>query len=370
MYIHDLANWPNFTWNSELLFPLLAEAKISLQSLGAELQKLGFQEQSEASLRTLTEDVVKTSEIEGEELDPALVRSSIARKLGLEHGGVHKEDSNVEGIVDVILDATKNCDEPLTEARLFGWHSALFPTGRSGVRKILVGQWRDDRHGPMQVVSGRYGKEKVHFQAPGHLRLPLETEKFFAWFEETNDIDPLLKAGMAHFHFVTIHPFDDGNGRIARAIADLTLARADHLKQRYYSMSAQITVDRKSYYEMLEASQKATLDLTSWLDWFLKCLIRAIQGAEGILQDILRKARVWDYLKSRSINDRQRKVLNALLDDTFYGVLNSGKYAKMTKCSTDTANRDLCMLEEYGVLQRVGKGRGTQYLLMPASFGH
>ena len=339
------------------------EAKEHLQKLGAELQKLGFQEQSEASLRTLTQDVLKTSEIEGEQLDPALVRSSIARKLGLEHAGVQKEDRNVEGIVNVVLDATMKCDEPLTEARLFGWHAALFPTGYSGMRKILVAQWRDDRDGPMQVVSGPYGKEKVHFEAPGHLRLPLETERFLTWFEGTNDIDPVLKAGIAHFYFVTLHPFDDGNGRIARAIADLTLARADQLRQRYYSMSAQIRLDKTSYWDTLETSQKATLDITTWLDWFLKCLIRAVQGAEGVLHDILRKARVWDYLKDRAINDRQRKVLNTLLDGTFYGVLNSGKYAKMTKCSTDTANRDLSMLEEYGVLQRVGKGRGTQYLL-------
>jgi len=363
MYIHELNEWPSFQWDREALLPLLAETHERLEALNLELSKLGFTEQNEASLRTLTEEVVRTSEIEGEILDPAQVRSSIARKLGLADGGLRRDDRNIEGIVDVVLEATQKCDEPLTEKRLRGWHAALFPTGYSGTHEILVAEWRDDRDGPMQVVSGPYGNRKIHFEAPAYLRLVFEMEKFFAWFEGADDVDLLVKAGASHLYFVTLHPFDDGNGRIARAIADLQLARADKMKQRYYSMSAQIKIDKKEYYDMLEATQRANLDITNWLVWFLKCLIRSIKNAETVLHDILQKARVWQHLHKYEINKRQEKVLNTLLDGVFVGNLTSGKYAKMTKCSTDTASRDLIKLVEYGVLDRTGDGRGTQYVL-------
>lgn len=363
MYIHELKEWPAFIWNPRALSTQLETVRNRLTKLTSKLSALGFDEQEEAGLRVLTEDVVRTSEIEGQILDPAQVRSSIANKLGLPQAGVPKQDHNVDGIVAVVLDATQKCNEPLTEERLFGWHAALFPTGYSGLRKIIVGDWRDDSYGPMQVLSGRAGKETVHFEAPGYLRLPLEMERFCQWFERNGDLDPIVKAGIAHFYFVTIHPFDDGNGRIARAIADLALARADQMTQRYYSMSAQIVVDRNAYYDTLETSQSATLDITNWLRWFLDCLTRAIDGAEITLEDIMQKAKVWDSLKDKEINERQRKILNKLLDKTFFGDLDSKKYVKITHCSPDTANRDLIKLVDYGVLERKGKGKATKYIL-------
>jgi len=371
MYVHELKAWPSLTWREQDLSVLLAEARSRLSTLATELDKLGFEVQDEATLRVLTEEVVRTSEIEGESLDPAQVRSSIARKLGLAQGGVnvavYKEDHHIEGIVEIVLDATRKCDEPLTEKRLFAWHAALFPTGYSGLNKILVGEWRDDHDGPMEVVSGRYGNPKVHFEAPGYLQLPAEMASFFKWFEEAENIDSLIKAGVAHFYFVTLHPFADGNGRIARAIADLSLARADKMKQRYYSMSAQINIEKKVYYDTLEASQKATLDITQWLEWFLACLVRAIMGAEVVLADILEKARVWQSLAQFFINERQRQILNRLLDGVFFGVLSAAKYAKIAHCSQDTANRDLGQLVEYGALIRVGKGKATKYVLRESS---
>lgn len=363
MYIHELKEWPNFNWNSDALSPLLDRVRKRLSALAEQLATLGFNEQLEAGLRILTEDVVRTSEIEGKMLEPAQVRSSIARKLGLPEAGVHKEDRDVEGIVAVVINATQKCHEPLTKERLWSWHAALFPTGYSELKKILVGTWRDDSEGPMQVVSGRAGNPFVHFEAPGHLRLPLEMEKFCTWFEEVQGLDPILKAAVAHLYFVTIHPFADGNGRIARAIADLALARADNMTQRYYSMSAQIVVERTEYYDTLEASQSATLDITDWLKWFLLCLIHAIEGAETCLEDILRKAQVWESVKGKDVNDRQKKILNRLLDNSFDGNLNSNKYAKMTHCSTDTAVRDLNQLVDYGVLERLGQGKSTKYVL-------
>lgn len=368
IYIHELKEWPNFTWSEEQLLPLIDEAGIQLDALSEELKNLGFTDQSEASLRTLTEDVVRTSEIEGETLDPFNVRSSIARRLGLPQGGVQteiKEDRSVEGIVAVILDATTKCDEPLTEDRLYTWHSSLFPTGRSGGFKIPVAQWRDDRNGPMVVSSGPEGHQKIHFQAPDFMRLPSEMQRFIEWFENQSDLNPLIKAGIAHLYFVTIHPFADGNGRIARAIADLELARADHLRQRYYSMSAQIVIEKNVYYDTLERTQRETLDVTRWLDWFLNCLIRAVKRAEKVLQDILQKARIWQFLENHEINERQRKVLNLMLDGDFYGALSTDKYSKMTKTSLDTANRDLKQLVDYGVMERSGRGKATRYTLKP-----
>jgi Fic family protein len=363
MYIHELREWPRFTWRDENLIPLLAEVRKLQQSLSKELSELGFDDQNEASLRILTEDVVKTSEIEGEYLNPSEVRSSIARRLGLEVGGLSRTQRNTEGIVGVVINATKEFDRPLNEQRLYGWHSLLFPTGWSGEFRILVGQWRDDAKGPMQVVSGVMRREIVHFEAPGAIRLPKEMEQFIDWFERSDALDKILKAGIAHLYFVTIHPFDDGNGRIARALADLALARADTYGQRFYSMSSQIKIERKSYYEILVKTQKGGLDITEWLEWFLNCLISAIKNAQIVLKEVLRKARVWRILNNKEINSRQTKMLNRILDGDFDGALHSQKWAKMNDCSLDTAQRDLAKLVEYGILSMTGRARSTRYHL-------
>lgn len=364
MYVHQLAEWPAFYWDDQRLSPLLADVKAQLQSLSDELSKVGFDDAHEATLRNLTNEVVKTSEIEGKHLDPDLVRSSIASKLGLSDGGVSKNARSVEGIVSVVLDATQNCFEPLTEKRLFGWHSALFPSGFSDLTEIIVGNWRDDDKGPMEVVSGRYGNKRVHFQAPEHIRLPKEMQTFLEWFNTTAcDTDLILKAGVAHFWFVTIHPFADGNGRIARAIADLVLAQADGRKQRYYSMSTRIKLEQLAYYEILESSQKGTLDITDWLVWFLNCLKRAMENAGEVLADIIQKARVWEVLNTHSINDPQRRIMNMLLDKSFDGKLSTQKYAKINNVSLDTAARHLNKLVDYGALKREGLGKATRYEL-------
>ena len=288
------------------------------------------------SSSTLTQDVLKSSEIEGEILDIDQVRSSLARRLGLDIGALTPADRHVEGVVEMMLDATQKYQDPLTEERLFGWHAALFPTGRSGMQKIRVGDWRDDSSGPMQVVSGPIGKERVHYQAPPAERLPAEMSQFLDWFNGPASIDPVLKAALAHLWFVTIHPFDDGNGRIARAIADLALARSEQSPKRFYSMSAQIRLERNDYYEILERTQKGTLDVTAWMQWFLGCLDRAFDGAEATLAGVLRKARFWESHSGESFNDRQQKIVNRLLDG-FEGKLTSSKWAKLAKCSQDTA---------------------------------
>jgi Fic family protein len=314
-------------------------------------------------LQTLTQDVVKSSEIEGEILDREQVRSSIARRLGIEIGALAPADRDVEGIVELILDATQKYDEPLTEERLFGWHAALFPTSRSGMHKIIVGAWRDDSSGPMEVVSGAIGKERIHYEAPPAARLPGEMKAFLDWFDTKDDIDPVLRAAVAHLWFVTIHPFDDGNGRIARAIADMALARSDHSPQRFYSMSAQIRQERNAYYGMLEATQKGDLDITPWLEWFFDCLNRAFDGAEKTLADVFRKAEFWKKHAGATFNDRQRDMLNRLLDG-FEGKLTTSKYAAIEKTSPDTALRDITNLVERGILTKDdGGGRSTSYSL-------
>jgi Fic family protein len=328
------------------------------------MQALGFPLQQEAILSTLTEDVVKSSEIEGEILDREQVRSSIARRLGLDTGAVLPADRNVEGVVEMVLDATQKFREPLTDSRLFDWHAALFPTGRSGMTRIIVGGWRDDKTGPMQVVSGPSGKERVHYEAPAAERLAREMAAFLQWFDERDDLDPVLRAGLAHLWFVTIHPFDDGNGRIARAIADMALARSDDSPQRFYSMSAQIRLDRKGYYDILEKTQKAPdLDAAPWLEWFLQCLDRAIAGAEQTLSNVLFKADFWKRHESRAFNGRQRDMINRLLDG-FQGKLTSSKWATIEKCSPDTALRDINQLVDMAVLVRAeARGRSTSYHL-------
>lgn len=328
------------------------------------MEALGFPLQQEAVLQTLTEDVVKSSDIEGAKLDASQVRSSIARRLGIDLGGVEPADRQVEGVVEMMLDATRNYDKPLTRERLLGWHASLFPSGRSGMRKVRVGGWRDDSTGPMQVVSGPVGRERVHFEAPPADRLDAEMKAFLDWFNQlraATDLDDVLKAGLAHLWFVTIHPFDDGNGRIARAIADMTLARSEHSSQRFYSMSAQIRQERGEYYETLERAQKGSLDVTPWMEWFFGCLGRAIDGAETTLAAVLRRARFWQATRDVPINDRQRLMLNRLLDG-FEGKLTTSKWAAITKCSSDTALRDILDLVERGVLERNSSGgRSTSY---------
>jgi Fic family protein len=325
------------------------------------MEGLGFRLRQEAALQTLTQDVMKSSEIEGEVLDAAQVRSSIARRLGIDVGGLVPTDRSVEGIVEVMLDATRQFDQPLTEDRLQGWHAALFPTGRSGMTRIRVAQWRDDAAGPMQVISGPIGREHVHYSAPPASRVAGEMTAFLDWFNATATIDPVVKAATAHLWFVTIHPFDDGNGRIARAIADLALARSEGSPQRFYSMSSQIRLERAAYYDNLERTQKGDVDISDWLVWFLGCLQRAIAGAQGLLSAVLDKARFWERAAAHSLNDRQIKVLNRLLDG-FEGKLTSSKWAILAKCSQDTANRDIAALIDIGLLRRgEGGGRSTHY---------
>jgi Fic family protein len=327
------------------------------------MEALGFDLRAEAVLATLTEDVLKSSEIEGEILDKEQVRSSIARRLGMDIGALAPADRNVEGVVEMMLDATQKFQAPLTDERLFAWHAALFPTGRSGMTKIIVGAWRDDSAGPMQVISGPIGRERVHYEAPQASRLESEMAAFLKWFGEDTAHDPVLKAALAHLWFVTIHPFDDGNGRIARAIADMALARSEQSPQRFYSMSVQIRLERNAYYDVLEATQKGDLDITAWLEWFLECLDRAIEGAEQTLAGVIHKARFWERFKDHPLNERQRKVINRLLDG-FEGKLTSSKWAALTKSSPDTALRDINDLINRGILVREqGGGRSTSYAL-------
>jgi Fic family protein len=367
MYLWKKLEWPAFTWDEKALATPLAQVSREQGRLLGKMEALGFDLRGEAHLRTLTEDVVKSSEIEGETLEREQVRSSIARRLGMDVGGLVPADRHVEGVVEMMLDATGNYTEKLTEDRLFAWHAALFPTGRSGMSKIKVGAWRDDSTGPMQVVSGPVGKEKVHYEAPPAARLPEEMSKFLKWFEQPKDIDPLLAAGLAHLWFITIHPFDDGNGRIARAIAAMLLARSEKTGQRFYSMSAQIRLERKAYYDTLEATQKGGLDVTAWQLWFLDCLHRAIDGAQDTLGAVLNKAQFWERFAKEPLNERQIKVLNRLLDG-FEGKLTTSKWARLAKCSQDTAYRDIKDLIERGALtQEPGGGRSTSYALVLSS---
>jgi Fic family protein len=359
-YIHDLQEWPRFHWNAERIADRLAAVRHRQGRLLGRMELLGFKLRQEATLGSLTQEVVKTSEIEGEILDKGQVRSSLARRLGLEAGALAVADRNVEGIVEVVLDATGNYERPLTKKRLFGWHAALFPTGRSGLRKIAVGKWRSQ---PIEVVSGPEGHQRVHFEGPDARRIEPEMRAFLEWFNGNAAIDPVLKAAIAHFWFVTIHPFDDGNGRIARAIADMTLARSEDSAQRFYSISAQIRRERNKYYDCLEETQKGDLDITSQVEWFLDCLDRAFEHAESTLMTVLQKARFWDGLAGLPLNDRQRLMLNKLLDG-FEGKLTSSKWAKIAKCSQDTAGRDIDELLTKGVLKKgTAGGRSTSYSL-------
>jgi Fic family protein len=364
-YIHELEAWPAFRWNSEKLAAQLAAVRHQQGRLIGRMEALGFPLREEAVLRTLTEDVLKSSEIEGEILDKDQVRSSIARRLGMDIGALTPVDRNVEGVVEMMLDATQHYSDPLTSGRLFDWHAALFPTGRSGMNKIVVGAWRDQSGDPMQVVSGAIGHERVHFEAPIAECLDQEMRAFLKWFDAASAVDPVIKAALAHLWFVTIHPFEDGNGRIARAIADMALARSEGNAQRFYSMSAQIRLERKAYYDQLETTQKGDLDVTEWLGWFLSCFGRAFDGADAILASVLTKARFWEKHLSATLNPRQRLMLNRLLDG-FEGKLTSSKWATIAKCSQDTANRDIDDLLRRGILIKdSGGGRSTSYSLLP-----
>ncbi|MFN5174730.1 MAG: Fic family protein [Holosporaceae bacterium] len=367
MYIHERKGWPEFTWNQAILAGPLAEVRHLQGRLLGRMEALGFLLREEATMETLTQDVIKTSEIEGEKLDLQQVRSSIARRLGLDISGSDiPAPRNVEGIVEVMLDATRNHEKQLTKTRLYDWHAALFPTGRSGMQRITVGKWRTEASGPMQVVSGPIGREKVHYEAPGYARLDNEMTAFIKWFNAKPESDLVLRAAIAHFWFVTIHPFDDGNGRIARALADMMLARSEGSSQRFYSMSSQIQRERNAYYDILEKSQKSTLDITPWIEWFLSCLKRAIEASDGMLEFVLVKARFWEKHINQPFNERQRNVINRLLDGGFEGRLTSSKWAKMSKCSGDTALRDITDLLDRGILIKDGAGgRSTGYLLKP-----
>lgn len=363
IYIHHQKEWPVFHWEDSMIVNKLGEARNLQGRLMGKMESLGFDLRNEAVLETLTLDVLKSTEIEGEYLNAEQVRSSIARRLGMEIAGSVESDRNVDGMVDMMIDATQNCFETLTEDRLFDWHAALFPTGRSGMYKIVVANWRNDSTGPMQVVSGAIGKEKVHFQAPDSSMLPFEMERFLDWFNNEKKIDLLIKSAVAHLWFVTIHPFDDGNGRITRALTDMLLARSDNSIQRFYSMSAQIRIERKSYYEILEKTQKGNLDITNWIIWFLDCLINALKSTETIFSNVLKKANFWQKHSAITMNERQRKMINKLFDG-FEGKLTTSKWAKITKCSTDTALRDIQDLVNKTILQKEeAGGRSTNYEL-------
>jgi len=362
-YIWQHSEWSAWQFDASYLSALLSKVTLERGRLLGSMQGLGFKLAEEATLRVLTDDVIKTSEIEGEKLNPESVRSSLARRLGMDIGALAPSDRHVDGVVEMVLDATQHYEQPLTEQRLFGWHAALFPTGYSGLAKIAVGKYRADVDGPMQVVSGGVGREKVHFEAPPAEKLTQEMAQFIAWFNQVQGLDPTIKAGLAHLWFVTIHPFEDGNGRIGRAVSDMALARADGSSQRFYSLSAQIQRERKDYYDALEFAQKGTQEVTQWLEWFLGCLLRAIQGAGGQLKETMLKANFWNHCSGVPMNERQVKMLNRLMDG-FEGNLTNKKWATMNHCSSDTALRDIKELVEQGVLVNAGAGgRSTHYVL-------
>lgn len=364
MYIHEHKEWPNFSWDKARIAGVLADTRHLQGRLLGRMEILGFQWREEATLKALTQDVLKTSEIEGVVLNAGQVRSSIARKLGLDIGSFPEIARNVEGIVEIMMDAIRHYDRPLTTERLFDWHAALFPTGRSGMHRITIGGWRGSSSGAMQVVSGPTAREKIHFEAPGYERLEGEMTRFLQWFNHNSDVDLVMKSALAHFWFVTIHPFEDGNGRIARAISDMLLARSEKTMHRFYSMSSRIQKERKDYYQLLERSQKGTLDITLWVEWFLGCLKRAIEDSEEILESVLVKARFWESHAGESFNERQHAVMNRLLNG-FEGKLTSSKWAKIAKCSQDTALRDINNLVNRKILAKEpAGGRSTSYTLI------
>jgi Fic family protein len=364
MYIYQHEVWPKFIWDKQKLADLQAGVRHRQGRLIGHMQALGFSLREEAMLQTLTQEVIKSSEIEGEVLDRDEVRSSLAKRLGIEIAGSVPADRHVEGVVEMMIDATQRFDDPLTADRLFGWHAALFPTGRSGMHKITVGAWRVDEKGPMRVISGAIGKEKVHYEAPEAQKVDAEMNNFLDWFNTADDTDPVGKAALAHLWFVTIHPFEDGNGRIARAIADMQLARADESPQRFYSMSSQIRKERNEYYEILEKTQKGNMDITPWLEWFFQCLDRALSATGVILANVIKKAKFWEKHSGMNLNNRQRLMLDRLLNG-IEGKMTSSKWAKMAKCSQDTATRDIQDLINKGILEKEkAGGRSTGYVII------
>ncbi|OVE76688.1 cell filamentation protein Fic [bacterium F11] len=363
MYIHQRKNWPQFQWDESKLSSLLAQTRLSQGRLLGRMGTLGFQLKNEATLSMLTQDVIKTSAIEGENLSPASVRSSVARRLGIEIDNESKPDRNVEGIVDIMLDASRKYDKPIGQKRLFDWHGALFPTGYSGMKKIMVGQWRNDSKGPMQIVSGPMNHEKVHFEAPPAKKIKHEMNQYISWFNSSTNSDLVIKASLAHYWFVVIHPFEDGNGRIARALSDMVLARSENSSHRFYSMSSQIDKERKSYYSILEHCSNGDLDITAWHEWFLNCLIKAIGASDALLDSVLAKAKFWEEHAGEIFNQRQVEMVNRLFDN-FIGKLTSSKWAKITKCSPDTALRDINDLVDRQILKKEQSGgRSTHYSL-------
>jgi Fic family protein len=363
MYLHHRKDWPNFEWDHETLLLHVSKVRDLQGRLIGRMEGIGFDLREEAVLETITEDILRTSEIEGEFLNPKEVRSSVARRLGMDISGLPEASCDVEGVVEMMLDATQKYKEPLSKDRLCGWHAALFPTERSGMFKITVGDWRNDKKGPMHVVSGPMGREKVHYTAPEASRLENEMHTFIEWFNTNESTEPIIKSAIAHLWFVSIHPFDDGNGRIARAIGDCQLARADRTHQRFYSMSAQIMKSKKGYYDILESTQKGSIDITQWLVWYFERLTEALQATDEILSKILVKATFWEQHKTTQFNERQVYMINKLHGD-FIGKLHSSKWAKMTKVHRDTALRDIQDLIEKGVLSDSGEGgRSTNYVL-------
>ncbi len=368
LYIWQAADWPQWHYDLTTLATPLANVSHAQGLLMGRLVDVGMALRDQASLAALTDDVVKTSEMEGEQLNVESVRSSIAQRLGVDVGALAPVDRHVEGVVDMVLDATGRCAAPLTPERLFGWHAALFPTGFSGLTRIRVGAWRDDATGPMQVISGQGLRQRVHFQAPPATQLPAEVDRFTTWVNTSTSEPALLKAGLGHLWLVTLHPFDDGNGRIARAVGDFLLARADASPQRFYSLSAQIQRERKDYYDVLERTQKGTLDVTEWLLWFLGALHRALNSAQSALDTVLVKAKFWQRWSGTPMNARQIKLLNRLLDG-FEGKLSSSKWASIAKCSPDTALRDIHELIALGALHKMpGGGRSTAYDINASNF--
>ena len=366
VYLWQQPGWPALRFDAAALAQALAGVHRAHGFLLGRMAHIGMPQRDQVTLRALTDDVIKTSEIEGERLNVDAVRSSIARRLGVDIGALAPADRHVEGVVDMVLDATVGHARPLTAERLFGWHAALFPTGYSGMSRIRIGAWRDDADGPMQVVSGPIGRRTVHYEAPPAAVLDAQMAMFLRWFEDGERAgadDPVIKAGLAHLWLVTLHPFDDGNGRISRAVGDLALARAEQSTQRFYSLSAQIQRERNDYYDQLEATQKGTLDVTGWLAWFLGCLLRAIEGADAALDAVMSKAQFWQRWGNVAMNDRQAKLVNRLLDG-FDGKLTTSKWAAIAKCSADTALRDIADLLEKGVLVKSpAGGRSTSYEL-------
>lgn len=366
MYIWELPDWPHFRWDTNQLVQPLAAAHLAQGRLLGRMERLGFDLRLNAELQAMTEEAVKNAEIEGEILNPHAVRSSVARRLGIPEAAVGPEDRNADGIVEMMLDATKNFDAPLTRERLFGWQAALFPTGRSGLDKIKIGQWRDDAHGPMQVVSGAYGRKTIHFQAPPAERVEAEMKALLAWFNEPQTIDGIVHAAVAHLWFVTIHPFEDGNGRIARALADMSLARSENLRQRFYSLSGQIRRDRSEYYASLERTEKGSLEITPLLLWFIDCFSKTLAAAEELCSGVLRKADFWQRHALLALNERQRKVLNRFLDG-FEGKLTARKWSAIAKCSMPTAQRDIKELTVLGLLvHNPGGSKNTSYSIAEA----